>query len=197
MLYSKHQADPLNSPRLYGALFWGGPEPNLPPEPFSLILPADQDTVGEPVSFDWEDAYDPNSSDQVTYLLYVSSSDQFPAESTLVIDSLISSEGTASPQQDGLVYWWKVRAQDKWGEASWSTQVFSFRLESYGDVTGDGTINLGDVVFLINFLFKGGPPPEPVSVGDVNGDCEVNLGDVVYLINYLFKGGPRPQASCP
>jgi hypothetical protein len=70
-------------------------------------------------------------------------------------------------------------------------------VENYGDVNGDGTINLGDVVFLINFLFKGGPPPQPVSVGDVNGDCEVNLGDVVYLINYLFKGGPRPQPSCP
>ncbi|MGB3093492.1 MAG: dockerin type I repeat-containing protein, partial [Candidatus Zixiibacteriota bacterium] len=197
MLYSKHQADPFNSPRLYGALFWGGPEPNLPPEPFSLILPADQDTAAEPVSFDWEDAYDPNSADQVTYTLFVSSSDQFPPESTLVVDSLISSQGSVSPQQDGLAYWWKVRAQDPWGETSWSTQVFSFRLESYGDVTGDGTINLGDVVFLINFLFRGGPSPQPVSSGDVNGDCEVNLGDVVYLINYLFRAGPRPRAGCP
>ena len=26
-------------------------------------------------------------------------------------------------------------------------------------VAGDGTVNLGDVVFLINFLFKGGPSP--------------------------------------
>jgi hypothetical protein len=196
MLYSKHQAEPFNSPRMYGALFWGGPEPNLPPEPFSLILPADQDTVAEPVSFDWEDAYDPNSADQVTYTLFVSSSDHFPAESTLVVDSLISSQGIASPQQDGLNYWWKVKAQDPWGETSWSTQVFSFRLESYGDVTGDGAINIGDVVFLINFLYRGGPPPQPLSSGDINTDCEVNVGDVVYLINYLFRGGPRPREGC-
>lgn|GEM_PF-830955 len=196
VLYSKHQADPFNSPRLYGALFWGGPEPNLPPEPFSLILPADQDTVSDPVAFDWEDAYDPNSADELTYTLFVSSSDQFPPESTMVIDSLTSSQGTASPQQDGLAYWWKVQASDPWGETSWSTQVFSFRLESYGDVTGDGTINLGDVVFLINFLYRGGPSPEPMSSGDINTDCEVNIGDVVYLVNYLFKGGPRPREGC-
>jgi hypothetical protein len=197
LLYSKYQTDPVNSPCIFGALYWGELGPNLPPEPFSLLLPADLDTVSDPVSFDWEDAFDPNPTDQVTYTLYVSSSDQFAPESTLVIDSLISSETIVSPEQDGPAYWWKVRARDPWGETSWSNQVFSFRVENYGDVNGDGTINLGDVVFLINFLFKGGPPPQPVSVGDVNGDCEVNLGDVVYLINYLFKGGPRPQASCP
>jgi len=196
LLYSKYQADPFNSLRIYGALFWGEPEPNLPPEPFSLLLPADLDTVSRPVSFDWEDAFDPNPSDQVTYTLYVSSSDQFAPESTLVTDSLISSESSVSPEQVGLVYWWKVRAQDPWGETSWSTQVFSFRLENYGDVTGDGTVNLGDVVFLINFLYRGGPSPQPMSSGDVNTDCEVNVGDVVYLINYLFRGGPRPREGC-
>jgi hypothetical protein len=196
LLYSKYQADPVNSPCIFGALYWGELGPNLPPEPFSLLLPADQDTVSEPVSFDWEDASDPNPSDQVTYTLYVSSSDQFAPESTLVIDSLISSESIVTPEQGGPTYWWKVKAQDPWGETSWSNQVFSLRVENYGDVNGDGNINLGDVVFLINFLFKGGPSPQPVSSGDANGDCEVNLGDVVYLINYLFKGGPRPRAGC-
>lgn len=196
LLYSKYQADPYNSPRIFGALFWGEPEPNLPPEPFSLLVPTDLDTVTKPVSFDWEDASDPNPSDQVTYTLYLSHSEGFPAESTLVVEGLVSSEGTASPEQEGLVYWWKVRAQDEWGEVSWSNEVYSFALENYGDVNGDGTTNLGDAVFLINFLFKGGPSPQPLASGDVSGDCEVNLGDVVYLINYLFRGGPRPQAGC-
>ncbi|MCK4403711.1 MAG: hypothetical protein KAW02_01350 [candidate division Zixibacteria bacterium] len=30
---------------------------------------------------------------------------------------------------------------------------------SRGDVTGDGVVNIGDVVYLINYLFRGGPPP--------------------------------------
>ena len=65
-----------------------------------------------------------------------------------------------------------------------------------GDVNGDGLVDLGDVVFLINYLYKQGPPPQPIEVGDVNGDCVVDLGDVVYLINYLFKNGPAPQNGC-
>ncbi len=65
-----------------------------------------------------------------------------------------------------------------------------------GDVNGSCVINIGDVVYLINYLFKGGPEPCPLDAGDVNGDCIVDIGDVVYLINYLFKGGPPPVCGC-
>jgi hypothetical protein len=61
-----------------------------------------------------------------------------------------------------------------------------------GDATGDGVINLGDLVFIINYLFKNGPAPDPITVADVNCDGKINLGDLVYLINYLYKGGPAP-----
>jgi hypothetical protein len=61
-----------------------------------------------------------------------------------------------------------------------------------GDANGDGVINSADVVYLINYLFKGGPAPEPLEAGDVNCDGIINSADVVYLINYLFKGGPPP-----
>jgi hypothetical protein len=62
-----------------------------------------------------------------------------------------------------------------------------------GDVTGDGVINLGDVVYLITYLYKSGPAPDPLLAGDVNCDGMVALGDVVYLITYLYKGGPAPN----
>ena len=61
-----------------------------------------------------------------------------------------------------------------------------------GDVNGDGVINSADVVYLINYLFKDGPAPDPLEAGDVNCDGMVNSADVVHLINYLFKGGPPP-----
>jgi len=62
-----------------------------------------------------------------------------------------------------------------------------------GDVNGDDQINSADVVFLINYLFKSGPAPDPLELGYVNcGDEAINSADVVYLINYLFKGGPPP-----
>ena len=66
-----------------------------------------------------------------------------------------------------------------------------------GDVNNDGVVNVGDVVYLINYLYKGGDPPVPMPcVGDVNNDSVVNVGDVVYLINYLYRGGSAPGTCC-
>jgi hypothetical protein len=65
-------------------------------------------------------------------------------------------------------------------------------LPEVGDLTKDGSIELGDVIFLLNYLFKSGPVPDPFSVGDVNCDGGVELSDAIYLLNYLFRSGPAP-----
>ena len=62
-----------------------------------------------------------------------------------------------------------------------------------GDANGDGKVSVSDVVYLINYLFKGGPPPIPYEAGEVNCDAKLTVSDVVYMINYLFKGGPPPM----
>jgi hypothetical protein len=62
-----------------------------------------------------------------------------------------------------------------------------------GDVNGDGKINLRDVAYIINYLYRAGPAPnQPI---DFNNDGKSNLRDVVYIINYLYRGGPAP--NCP
>ena len=67
----------------------------------------------------------------------------------------------------------------------------------FGDATNDGTIDVGDVVYLINYLFRNGPEPIPILfTGDANCDNLVDVGDVVYLINYLFRAGPLPCDPC-
>jgi hypothetical protein len=65
-----------------------------------------------------------------------------------------------------------------------------------GDVNNDNQLNVGDAVFLINYVFKGGPGPDPVCEGDANGDDQTNVADAVYMINYVFKGGPGPVEPC-
>ncbi len=61
-----------------------------------------------------------------------------------------------------------------------------------GDCNGNGTVEAGDVVHLINYLFRNGPAPDPLEAGDANCDSLVEPNDIVYLINYLFRGGPSP-----
>jgi hypothetical protein len=64
-----------------------------------------------------------------------------------------------------------------------------------GDANRDGIINVGDVVYLVSYLYRGGPEPDPPEAGDANCDDIANVGDVVFLVSYLYKGGLPP--ACP
>jgi len=65
-----------------------------------------------------------------------------------------------------------------------------------GDLTGDGVVDVFDVVALIAVAFEGMPPPGGYTRADVNGDCVVDVFDVVYLIDYTFSGGAAPVPGC-
>jgi hypothetical protein len=62
-----------------------------------------------------------------------------------------------------------------------------------GDANSDWTVDISDVVYLLNYLFVGGPAPEPFGAGDATCDGVVDASDVVYLLNYLFVNGPPPS----
>jgi len=61
-----------------------------------------------------------------------------------------------------------------------------------GDADGNSKINILDVTYLINYLYKGGPKPNPDEAADADGNGSINIMDGSYLINYLYKGGPLP-----
>jgi parallel beta-helix repeat protein len=65
-----------------------------------------------------------------------------------------------------------------------------------GNSNGRGSIDLADVVYIVNYLFVGGPPPDLWESGDANCDGEIDLADAVYLVNYLFLYGPLPCCYC-
>jgi hypothetical protein len=70
---------------------------------------------------------------------------------------------------------------------------FSVTYPEVGDLNADGLINAGDMVYLINYLYRNGPYPPALEVGDVNCDEYVNSADIVFLIGYLFRHGPEPS----
>lgn len=74
-----------------------------------------------------------------------------------------------------------------------------------GDPNGDGSIDIGDAVYLLNHLFAGGAAPVPCPPtgsgctnlgGDANGDGLLNIADSVVILDFLFQSGATP-VSCP
>jgi len=61
-----------------------------------------------------------------------------------------------------------------------------------GDANADEAVNISDAVSIINYVFVGGNPPDPIQVGDVNCDGSCNVSDAVWIINYVFVGGDEP-----
>jgi len=72
-----------------------------------------------------------------------------------------------------------------------TTAVYTRR----GDADADGDVELADVIFMANYLLKGGEPPWFTELGDVNCNGGISLDDVIYLANHLLKGGPEPCAE--
>jgi Dockerin type I domain len=61
-----------------------------------------------------------------------------------------------------------------------------------GDANFDDIINVSDAVWIINYVFVGGDPPNPIEAGDANCDGVCNVSDAVWIINYVFVGGHAP-----
>ncbi len=61
-----------------------------------------------------------------------------------------------------------------------------------GDINFDCFIDIADLVYMVAFMFQGGPEPPNFDSFDVNGDGSFDVGDLVYLVAYMFAGGPPP-----
>jgi hypothetical protein len=168
--------------------------PNNPPyEPHNPVPYTTAVDVPTDVGIVWLGG-DPDPGDTVTYDIYFGVEGSPPLVETAWSDTWYEPDALAS----NTTYYWKIDAHDDHGHTTpgpiWH---FTTELEVIcGDVNNDDIVNVGDVVYLITYLYRGGSPPDPVCKGDVNCDDIVNIGDVVYLITYLYRGGPAPTSDC-
>ena len=65
-----------------------------------------------------------------------------------------------------------------------------------GDVDGSSHIDIADIVYMVNYIFRNGVPPQDPRGGDMDCDLRVTIADVVHLINYIFRAGPEPCLGC-
>jgi len=66
-----------------------------------------------------------------------------------------------------------------------------------GDANSDGSINITDGVFVLNFLFIGGPEPRCTDAADSDDNGTLNITDGVAILNWLFLSGRTPLPPSP
>ncbi|MGB5138302.1 MAG: dockerin type I domain-containing protein [Candidatus Zixiibacteriota bacterium] len=66
-----------------------------------------------------------------------------------------------------------------------------------GDADGSAQIDVTDAVYLVNYIFAGGPAPADIAGGDYDCNNQTDITDAVFMINYIFANGPPPCNGCP
>lgn len=177
--------------------FWINETEDFPTD-FDPVYPPDtgwSQIYEFPIDFHWNISYDRDPYDSVFYRLIIADNSEF--ENATIIDSLYNYFTTPSELnwQYGTHYWWKVQAVDTKGNTT-ECSTADFMTWVLGDANRDNSANIGDAVFVINLVFKGGPEAEPKKIADINGDCSVNIGDAVYMVTNVFKNGDPPKIGC-
>jgi len=73
------------------------------------------------------------------------------------------------------------------------TAADSAAYDPCGDVNNDGSsANIIDLTYLIDDIFRNGPPPPVIWQSDFNNDGAANIVDLTRLVDYIFRGGSRP-----
>jgi len=61
-----------------------------------------------------------------------------------------------------------------------------------GDPNHDGKQNIADAMYILNYVFMDGAPPDPLESAEVNCDGKVNISDAFWIVNYVFLDGYEP-----
>lgn len=68
-----------------------------------------------------------------------------------------------------------------------------------GDSDGNGTVDISDAIFTLQWLFTGGAEPGCLSAADADDNSSIELSDPIYTLGFLFLGGaalPAPYPGC-
>lgn len=66
-----------------------------------------------------------------------------------------------------------------------------------GEANGDGSFDISDGVFILDFLFRGTSTPACLDACDVTDDGQVDISDAIRVFGFLFLGGGPPPAPFP
>jgi hypothetical protein len=157
---------------------------------FFFLISPHGDTLADEVTLHWQESIGPYPEDTMLYCLCYSTSETFDAGSTTEICGLPNTSYTLTDVDFYSTYYWRVRAYDQRGLGTWSDQIYSFLPYRSMDASCDGRITIEDVVYNINYLYRGGKPHCIIQVSDYNCSTTMTLVDILCQINHLFREGP-------
>jgi hypothetical protein len=106
----------------------------------------------------------------------------------LSVGQSVAGAGASANYKAGIGFWYGAGA---------GGIIVECPITLSGDVNLTGTLTSADIIYLVNFVFKGGPTPNPCEAsGDVGCNGTVTSADIIYLVNHVFKGGPPPCDIC-
>ena len=135
------------------------------PASFYLLSPNDGTRFSLPcisqISLDWGDAGTLIPNDTITYRIYFGPDANLPANATFDTTIKITSQIVLAKNRLAARQWhyWRVKATNRLGYDTLSVNTMTFITYIRGDANGSGVINIQDVTYLINYLYKGGPAP--------------------------------------
>jgi hypothetical protein len=148
--------------------------------------------------FAWRRSTDADPFDTLSYRLQYATNPGFTGAVTLARQADTTAQSPDTLAQ-GIPYYWRVFCIDQRSADSVASATFSFTRGGgglAGDINVDGRVTASDVIFAVNYVFKGGAPPALPWTADVNADCRITASDIIYLVNFVFKGGTAPQVGC-
>ena len=101
-----------------------------------------------------------------------------------------ASEGTWDMTWDGQYLWASQRTNENWPDA----KIFQLEIlddhtrePDRGDVNGDGTVNVHDVVLTVNIILElYEPSMEQFHAADLNNDGKIDILDVVLIVGIIL-----------
>jgi hypothetical protein len=123
---------------------------------------------------------------------------QGEVERAVVFKTVSGLRGSGEPVPNSLTVEGETQKACNVADAS-ATVVFTKDLTHpflRGNANDDTKVDIADPIFLINAVFRQGPPLTCDDAADANDDGLVDASDVIYLVSFLF-GRPNGSVSPP
>ena len=98
---------------------------------------------------------------------------------------MIYSDQFVNPQ---IIYEYCIETINDCGSSDWNCDSGFLGIGDIGDINLDGTVDILDVVLLLNFILEIAiPDSDQIWLSDINTDGLINILDIIALVNIILR----------